>query len=153
MKQRAIFTLKPIDSNTGQSQLYCDGVMAVTVLDGVLLEAQFECNGRYLLFTTGDSPFEEMLTIYLLSPSLRILDWIKLGSPYIAGVLENLGASGANSLDFSFFKKQENWRLEIFDRSRWRWGLFKSMLVERPWRAYLRGAYLNLLDTLALKKD
>jgi len=100
------------------------------VLEGQVLEAQYEHRGNYLLFTTGDCPFEESLSVYYLCPRLRVLDEIELGAPYSTGEFSRHRIAGEDTGEFSFFE-DDLWRLTVRTRPRLRLEL-PAIIWRRP---------------------
>lgn len=88
-----------------QSVLLCAGEPTGLTVEGVELEAQFEHDGKYLLFVTENSPYEEGLHIYLVSRGntrFQLLDSVALGLPYAAGMLRNVRFDSSNRIHFEF---------------------------------------------------
>jgi hypothetical protein len=103
-----------------------DGRVSDTLIDGTDLEAQFACDHGYLLWTTYDVPYEELLHVTLVSADLHILDKVELGASYTPGILSNLAITAPDSIGFSLvggdrwtLKIQPNRRLKLLrDRSK-----------------------------------
>lgn len=89
-------------------------------LDGLVLEAQFACGERHLVFTTEDVPYEECLHIHLLDARLQVLDHLALSAWYSPGILQRLEIAGPRRLSFAFFGADERWCLTVSDAACWR---------------------------------
>jgi len=82
---------------------------------GAVLEAAVQWAEFYLLFTTDDVPFEEMLGIYLLDESFNLLDSARLGAPYSTGSFSSLRLREPNEVDFLFIG-DTTWTVELLSR-------------------------------------
>lgn len=100
-------------------------------LDGFVLEAQFACGTRHLVFTTEDVPYEECLHIHLLDARLQVLDHLALSAWYSPGILRRLEIAGPRTLRFSFFDADERWSLAVFDAAQWRPGFGRHPVQRR----------------------
>ncbi len=97
-------------------------------IEGLVLEAQLELqSGEFLLFSTDDCPFEEILHITLLSPSGAVLETLELGAAMQPGLFQNLEALGDGAAEFDFFPEQRH-RLEVRDLHR---GLLSDIFRRR----------------------
>ena len=80
MRPIARFSLRPRDSE-GRSELWAEG-QAVGLVDGTSLEAQFELEhagqARYLLLTSYDAPYEELVHAYLVAATGKTIERLKL---------------------------------------------------------------------------
>ena len=86
-----------------ESALLFDGKAARTKAHGRILEGQYRLdNGSYLVLTTDDCPYEEVLHILLVDSELRLLDRIDIGREYQAGVFENARIADRETLEFDF---------------------------------------------------
>jgi hypothetical protein len=94
------------------SRLWFDASETALTLDGIVLEAQFDCDAGFLLLITYDVPYEEILNIYLVSPDLRVLDEENLGCFYTPGLLRDLTGTAEDCLSFSFFGG-DRWSLTV----------------------------------------
>jgi hypothetical protein len=108
------FALKASPDKTGspQSELLEDGTATITRVPGIILEAQYKCGDRYLLFTTENIPYEEALHILLLDQRLRRLDDVELSHPFAGGILADLQPAGETQVRFSFFGA-DLWELTV----------------------------------------
>ncbi|WP_284618029.1 hypothetical protein [Aquabacterium humicola] len=110
-------TLRPrqaSDADVPSSDLAIAGRSAAQPVAGVVLEAAFECDGRFVLFLTDDIPFEESLRIHLLGADLQLLDSATLGSMYSTGRFELLGLQQPGTVRFRFFGDTD-WVVEVLD--------------------------------------
>ena len=97
-------------------------------VDGRVLEAQFALgHDATLVWLTDDSPYEEGLHIYLLSAAGRIEDAVEAGAAWTAGILEIL-ATSERSVDFTFFRNDSRYRLDVEDSAEIR------LLLPAGWR-------------------
>ncbi len=150
MQEIDIFSIvRHTSKDDSRSRLLYKGLDSGLLLDGLLLEAQYECSAGYLLMLTEDCPFEEALHIYLLDRSLRPIDKLVLGKAYEPGILKSLKVSGKNSLEFSFFGG-DTWWLRVLEKPRYHfsfsvgeWLIFYWPL-HRPFRYAFRPNYLRL---------
>lgn len=85
-------------------------------VEGLIIKSQFELsNSSYLVWLTDDSPFDEMLHIYLISPNGIIEDAVEAGSRWglgPGGVLQ-IEKIEDDWIDFNFFSDDTTYRLEI----------------------------------------
>lgn len=88
---------------------------ALVEIDGVVLEAQLELkSGEFVLCSTDDCPFEEVLHITLVSPTGKVLDTLDLGQAMQPGLFQNFVSLGDRAAEFDFFPEQRH-RLEVRD--------------------------------------
>lgn len=73
------------DDAVPRCEILLNGAPSGREVSGALLEAAVATAGRFLLFTTDDVPFEDMLGLHLLDADLRPLDSAQLGGPYTTG--------------------------------------------------------------------
>jgi hypothetical protein len=85
-----------------KSQLVFDGEPVATMVEGRLLEAQFEFGSVHVLILSDDCPYEEILHVYLLDDDLNALEHIELGTPLVSGVLRDVAIEGSDTVTFSF---------------------------------------------------
>ena len=88
-------------------------------IEGVALEAQFQCSLGYLVITSDGNPYEEMLHFYLINPDGGIMDDVSLGQIYHSGILHDLRWESDDRLAFSFYGT-ERWCLSILKKPRLR---------------------------------
>jgi hypothetical protein len=109
-------------------------------VEGVILEAQFQCSRGYLVITSDDNPHEEILHFYFLDDAGQVLDELSLGQIYHSGILRNVVPQSDDRLEFSFFGT-ERWSITILDKPIIQLpGLFSS--VRR--RGWLGPHYLSI---------
>ncbi|MFE8646713.1 hypothetical protein ACFX58_16670 [Sphingomonas sp. NCPPB 2930] len=99
-------------------------------LKGACLEAALEADGRYLLMLTDDVPFEEFLTLVLLSPRMGVLDKASIGACYNSGRFDGLTVLPGHRLQFHFLGDQA-WQLQ----------LLPEPALRPPWRTEPRGVW------------
>jgi hypothetical protein len=114
---------------------------SIQVIGGVL-EAQFTVDDNYLLFITEGNPLEEALYIYLLDNKLSIKDRLELSAIYASGIFNHPLIIGLDSIRFSFFEKDDNWLLTIFDNPKV--SLFNFKYPVKRKRAFLSKTWLQL---------
>ncbi|MGE8403604.1 MAG: hypothetical protein ACN6PP_18650 [Delftia tsuruhatensis] len=95
-----------------QSRLVLNGNATPIRVDGTILEAAFQWNDLYLLFTTDDTPMEEMLRITLLDENLQALDKAVIGSMYSTGSFSLLPSDERSLVRFRFMGNTD-WSVEI----------------------------------------
>lgn len=123
------FSLRRIGGELPRSALLWRGDPTGLTVDGLTIEKQFRVQPGYLLLITEDSPFEESLHVYLLSPERNLLDALELSVPYAPGILDRLDEREPASLTFSFFG-DDRWRLDVRDSPTTRW----RFAPLAPWR-------------------
>lgn len=101
------------------SEILLDGAPTGAIVSGALLEAAVHADGRWLLFMTDDSPFEEMLSIHLLDDSWRLLDSAVLGGAYSTGSFSALRLVPPGTAHFHFIGDAD-WSVEILPRAGFR---------------------------------
>jgi hypothetical protein len=140
-----VFRLEPLPGEKPRSRVVAGGAATATVIEGVVLEAQFRSTQGFLLLTSDDTPFEEVLHVRLLDAQFRVLDGVDLGQAYHPGLLRNLRVSGDAELCFSFFG-DDCWLLRVEPQARVRWGLrpYASVRYTGP---LLRGHNLHLFKS------
>lgn len=100
-------------------------------VEGVVLEAQLELvSGEFVLFSTDDTPYEEVLHITLLSPSGEALETLDLGQAMQPALFQNFKALSDGVAEFDFFPKQRH-RLEVLHLHR---GLLSGIFRRRRLR-------------------
>ncbi len=102
------------------SEIVLKGQPTGTIIGGVVLECAVARNGSYLLFTTDDVPFEEMLGIHLLDSELREIDRARIGGIYSTGTFGGARLVGSSEIDFQFLGEGTTWTVEILDQPTWR---------------------------------
>lgn len=126
-----------------RSWLYFNAHSTGQLVEGSLLERQFEHPGGYLLLITESTPFEEGLHIYFLSRELKVLDELELGLPYAPGILKHVAVTDEDTVEFAFFG-DERWAVTVLKKPAARW--FESVTgpARRPWRRRFSKQYLTL---------
>lgn len=114
------FSLDLTGQTAGRARLIDCGQPTATIVDGVLIEAQFRtATEQSLLFLTGDSPYEEGLHIYLLDGGGAILDAIEAGAAYASGILA-IRERTAAAVVFTIFSEDAAYELTILSDPKWR---------------------------------
>lgn len=79
---------------------------------GAVLEQAAQWQSFYLLFTTDDTPFEELLHIHLLDAELNLLDSATLGGIYSTGSFSLLASAEPDTLRFWFIAGTD-WSVQV----------------------------------------
>ncbi|MGD2154377.1 MAG: hypothetical protein PVG79_13995 [Gemmatimonadales bacterium] len=140
MRPAQEFALEPLERPGGdpplRSRLKRHGQPSDLILEGVRLEAAFRLDdGRYLLMLSDDTPFEEILHVYLLSDALEVRDRAEIGGTYVPGPVRDIAAGPGGCVRFAFAGDQR-FELRVRDKPR-RWKLRTAPGVGRPglpWR-------------------
>jgi hypothetical protein len=149
MKQIAMFSLEvPAGVESGEdsfshAQLIKLGHPTGVAVRGIRLEAQYEVSGRFLLMLTEDCPYEESLHIYLLDAENSLLDEIRMGQPYTAGILTDLDATTKDTLEFAFFGN-DRWKLKVLQKPQRMPLNLNSPQIETPWSRLLSKRFMEL---------
>jgi hypothetical protein len=99
---------------------------------GVVLEAAAQWNSFTLLFTTDDTPFEEVLHIHLLDAQLNVLDSATVGGMYSTGSFSLLESPEPATLRFRFIGDTD-WSVEVLPEPGFRVPLLSEPTgVSRP---------------------
>jgi len=110
------YSLRIEDQAHPQARLLREGADTEWRVDGVLLEAQFEHeDGSVLLLLTEDSPYDELLHVYLLDGRGAPVDALEAGSRSGlggAGILE-LRRRGDDWLELGFLKGSPDCRIQL----------------------------------------
>lgn len=116
-----------------------DGRAIGPEIDAAVLEAAVQAgDGALLLFLTDDVPFEERLSIVLLSSQGELLDRAAIGGPYSTGHFSQLRIEGRDRLRFRFIGETD-WSLVRLAKPRLALpGLGEPRGVSRPWAALKR---------------
>lgn len=81
---------------------------------GWVAEAAFRLtDGRLLLLGGDDMPFDEVLSIFLVSPEGQRLATRRLMGPYTAGWLQDVAVEGERALGFNFPGPSTRWHLRV----------------------------------------
>ena len=116
MQQLSTLSLVELSGQTefsqARSEVYFDGKPSGILVPGKLLEAAFRVDeDRYLIFTTDDVLFEELLTITLISREQGVIEIAHLGGEYASGTFENASAD-KKSVHFQFID-DVRWTVKI----------------------------------------
>jgi hypothetical protein len=118
--ERGEFRIEPLpDETSPQSAIYIDGKPTGTIIPGAYLEASLRWNDSFLIFTTDDVPFEEMLRIILLDKNLSTIDSALLGAPYSTGSFDSLKIKDDDTVEFRFIGGI-TWTLQVFKEKQFR---------------------------------
>ena len=119
------------DSSQGaRSEVLIRGQRSGTLVPGSVLEAALRTDSGWLLFLTHDVPYEEMLSIYLLSDAGGLLDSATIGGPYASGSFRGLRTEPPATVHFNFIDNAD-WHLRVLDRPR----------LTLPWWPDARGVW------------
>jgi|SRR5690625_3622325 len=100
-----------------QSEVWRSGYQFKALISGSVLETAIQLDdGRYLLFLTDDIPYEDFLSINLLSHAGNLLDHASIGYPYSTGRFSLVRMEPPNKVHFSFIDNAE-WMIEILPKS------------------------------------
>ena len=115
-------TLSPPTGDMPQSRLTLGAHQ--TTISGIRLEAAYLLEdddpiAGYLFFSSDDVLYEDVLTITLTDPDLRILDLAWIGAPYDTALWQGVRIAGPGTIDFSL-DQDGAWRVTILPRPEWR---------------------------------
>lgn len=82
-------------------------------VEGTVIEKQWLFKDNRLVLLSCDSPYDEQISLYLLSGSLGLLDEIIIGGRYSPGLLENI-RHDETGISFDIFGY--HWRVELKTR-------------------------------------
>ncbi|WP_374568104.1 hypothetical protein [Ideonella sp.] len=137
MRLASEISVRPVVVNDDQpplSEVCVNAVATGQRVDGAVLEAAVECNGRYLLFLTDDVPAEDQLSIHLVDRDGRLLDSARIGAMYSTGSFSSLTFREPNAAAFRFIGDAD-WVVRVFDQPRWQMPFVAEPRgVSRPWR-------------------
>ncbi len=102
------------DATELHSDVLLDGRPIGARVSGSQLEAAVQCSAGWLIFSTGDTPDEEMLRISLVGSNGTLLDAARIGGPYSTGAFSNLRFEPPSGVHFRFIDNAD-WRVEVFD--------------------------------------
>ncbi|GKS89857.1 hypothetical protein [Acidovorax sp. SUPP2539] len=126
----ADISLAPLPAEGGeapmQSRVVQGGLPLQARVDGLVLEAAFECRGFHLLFTTDDVPQEDLLHITLFDGQWQPLDAATIGGAYTTGRFSLIGLEGEHTVRFRFIGDTD-WSVEILPSPG-----FRMPLVSEP---------------------
>jgi hypothetical protein len=106
---------KATDDSRPVSEILLGGKATGVELRCELLEEAVALPGFFLLFTTDDTPFEEVLGIHLYDAALRHLDSAQLGGPYTTGAFSSLQLLPPDRLSFRFIGDTA-WTVQVLPR-------------------------------------
>lgn len=121
------------DGEPPQSEIFIHENPTGKFVQGLVLEAAVFWENRYLLLTTDDCPFEEMLGIRLLDAGFNLLDSARIGGIYSTGSFDSLELIEPNRLRFLFIGDTW-WDIELLPHRR-----FRLPWVSEPsgvWRSF-----------------
>lgn len=129
-------SLTPATSGAGhqapRSRLVLAGNPTMALVEGTILEAAFQWQGLYLLFTTDDIPMEDTLRITLLDAQGRVLDQAAIGAMYATGSFALLPPQAENRVRFRFIGDTD-WSVEVLPAAQLRPPFFSEPRgVSRP---------------------
>lgn len=102
-------------------------------VEGAVLELAARWQSFYLLFTTDDTPFEDLLHIHLLDADMSLLDSATLGGIYSTGSFSLLDSSEPNALRFRFIGDTD-WSVQVLPAPGFRAPLLSEPAgVSRRW--------------------
>ncbi len=116
--------------NQPHIQLLLQGHPTGRHLKGRELMDQYASGQRYVLITSDDNPFDEVLHIYLLDLELNILDEMDLSQPYTPGIYRPQHHYGER-LEFTFFP-EGLWCLEVREQPKRKPLNYDHYPVRRP---------------------
>jgi len=116
---RAIVLAPAKGGQNTTAEIIIDGTPTGRFIEGVVLEAALDCNGEFVLFVTGDTPFEESLAIYLIDRTGSVLDSLWIGAPYATGSFRSLERLGPDSARFRF-AGDTDWTVQILAHRQFR---------------------------------
>ena len=128
----------PGDDEPPRSAVLLGGRDSGAVVAGCVLEAAVEADGRYLLFLTDDTPYEELLHLHLLDGQGRELDAATLGGPYATGRFSGPRLLDRHRIGFGFIDDKD-WEVELLPAARLRlplWSEPKGVWRARPLRCH-----------------
>ena len=134
MRAIQTFTVRPLEGRNGDSRLLVDGT-DLGVVEGLVLEDQYQCGPGFLVATSDDSPFEEGLHFYLFDRSYSRLDDVSLGRMYQPGIYRDVVVMpDRDALEFTFFGG-DRWLLSVASQPTRRWfpRPFSSVTRSRNW--------------------
>lgn len=124
-------------------------------LYGSIIEKQYEYNGMYyVIITSYDVPYEEILSIYFLDNSYHILDLVFISYHYLSGAcstFRNPNIFSSNQVSFNY-ETNSTWVLTIVDDPTSSFN-FKNLGAQRPWWKFYGKQYLKLDYTGDIQED
>ncbi|MFN4118742.1 hypothetical protein [Acidovorax sp.] len=122
----------PADDVPPQCEILRNGQPTGRRVPGAVLELAAQWQSFTLLFTTDDTPFEELLHIHLLDAELRLLDSATLGGIYSTGSFSLLASTEPDTLRFRFIGDTD-WSVQVLPEAGFRVPLWSEPAgVSRP---------------------
>lgn len=107
-----IHEMDNLGHHSSESEVYLHGKGTGIIVPAQYLEAAILLNdGRYLLFTVDNIPYDEALDILLIKIDEGIQEQVTLSTTYGSGAFRHM-ALHDNSVEFSYFS-DEIWRVEV----------------------------------------
>ena len=131
------FNLDPIDEQ--KSIIVHHNRRAQSKITGTVLELCARYKDWFLVFTTDDTPFEDMLHIHLLDDSFKVLDSLTIGAIYSTGSFSEPQLISSNKIVFRFIGDTD-WSITILEQAKFVIPYFSSIKGVRKtwqWRHYL----------------
>ena len=133
------YSIAKTNHRSNYSTLAYDGKMLDLEVKGVILEAQFELEGGYMLiWLTEDSPYDEGLHVYLIDENNNTSDALETSAIFTSGILRII-KTGKDWVKFKFFSNDSIYMLEIKKTGS------VQVLLPRGWK------YKNLLKLHRLR--
>lgn len=115
-----------------QCEILRNGQAIGRQVPGAVLEAAAQWQAFTLLFTTDDTPFEELLHIHLLDAELSLLDSATVGGIYSTGSFSLLESDQPDTLRFRFIGGTD-WSVQVLPEPGFRVPLLSEPTgVSRP---------------------
>ncbi|MFN7153299.1 MAG: hypothetical protein ACK4OE_06365 [Acidovorax sp.] len=115
-----------------QCEIVLNGQATGRQVPGAVLEAAAQWQTFTLLFTTDDTPFEELLHIHLLDAQLNLLDSATVGGIYSTGSFSLLESDQPDTLRFRFIGGTD-WSVQVLPEPGFRVPLLSEPTgVSRP---------------------
>lgn len=105
-----------VDQGSPRSEILIAGRPTGSVVPGSVLEAAVRCAPGWLLFVIDDTPYEEMLAIYLIDAQGRLLDSAHIGGPYTTGSFSALRLDPPATAHFRFIDDAD-WSVHVLDEA------------------------------------
>lgn len=112
--------LRPLaDESPPASVLIVDGETLGHTVPGILLEAAVDTGDALILFTTDDTPYEEVLGVHLVGKDGAPIDSLWIGGAYSTGIFQQLETDGAASVRFRFID-EKLWTITVLPEAAFR---------------------------------
>jgi hypothetical protein len=109
------FDLVAIDDE--KSAIVDHGRQTQSNVRGTMLELCASYKDWFLVFTTDNTPFEDMLHVHLLDNNFNILDSFTIGAMYSTGSFSEPQLIAPNKIVFRFIGDTD-WTITILDRTK-----------------------------------